>query len=262
MNALYVCADGTLVDPLGGLEDLRARRFVFIDDAGQRIREDYLRILRFFRFNAWYGDPNAGLDPEALAAISENAEGIRTLSKERIGAEIRKLLTAPDPAPAVAAMRQSGVLTEVIVGADDKALAPLVHFEEQINTSPDAIRRLAILGGQAADTTLRLSKKEAAKLVGLKNAISDMTPLGELAYRKDSEFATSVALLRSAIFEQPLPVGFDDEIARGVAAKFPVSSADLIDKFQGPELGAKLSALEDRWVRSGFTLDRDALLNE
>ena len=110
INALYALADGTLVDPLGGLPDLKARRVRFIEDAEARIREDYLRALRFFRFHAYYGDPAAGMDPEALAAIAANLDGLDTLSRERVGAELLNLLAAPDPAPAVAAMAQTGAL--------------------------------------------------------------------------------------------------------------------------------------------------------
>ncbi|MEZ5798622.1 MAG: CCA tRNA nucleotidyltransferase, partial [Paracoccaceae bacterium] len=129
MNALYARADGTLIDPLNGLPDLLARRVRFVGDAETRIREDYLRILRFFRFHAWYGDPDQGLDAEGLAASAAFSAGIETLSGERLAAEMAKLLTAPDPAPAVAAMAQGGVLGRVLPGADHRSLAPLVHFE-------------------------------------------------------------------------------------------------------------------------------------
>ena len=103
MNALYARADGTVIDPLGGLPDLLAHRVRFVGNAPARIREDYLRILRFFRFHAHYGDPEGGLDPEGLAACAELAGGLSGLSAERVSAELAKLLSAPDPAPSVAA---------------------------------------------------------------------------------------------------------------------------------------------------------------
>jgi len=170
MNALYARADGTVIDPLGSLPDLSARRVRFIDDPAQRIAEDYLRILRFFRFHAWYGDADAGMDAEALAAIAAHLEGLAHLSRERVGAEIRKLLAAPDPAPSVAAMRAAGVLGVVLPGADDTALAPLVHLEGQAGIAPDAIRRLASLGGQDVVDRLRLSKADARHLQVLRAA--------------------------------------------------------------------------------------------
>jgi len=260
MNALYVTPDGTIVDPLGGLADLKARRFVFIDDADMRIREDYLRILRYFRFNAWYGDPNAGLDPEALSAIAVNSDGIESLSKERVGAEMLKLLSASEPAPAMAAMRQTGVLTQVLMGADERALAPLVHFENELCLAPDPIRRLAVLGGENADTALRLSKKQAGALTLLREGIASMTPARELAYRHGADAALSIQVLRSALLEQPLPTHLKADVALGAAAEFPVTASDLMEKFQGKALGEKLSELETRWIKSDFTLDRAALL--
>ena len=114
MNALYADASGQIYDPLGGLPDLLARRVRFVGDAAARIKEDYLRILRFFRFHAWYGDPGRGIDAEALAACAEHANGISRLSCERVGHEMRKLLAAPDPAPSVAAMHSAGILQQVL----------------------------------------------------------------------------------------------------------------------------------------------------
>ena len=99
MNALYADPSGQVIDPLGGLADLQARHVRFIENADQRIREDYLRILRFFRFHAWYGDAARGLDADGLAAVAANTDGLDSLSRERVWAELRKLLAAPDPAP-------------------------------------------------------------------------------------------------------------------------------------------------------------------
>ncbi len=124
MNALYADRQGEVIDPLDGLPDLLARRIRFVGDAETRIREDYLRILRFFRFHAAYGDPEGGLDPEGLAACAALSAGLGTISRERITAELKKLLSARDPAPTVAAMAQSGVLLHVLPGADPRALAP------------------------------------------------------------------------------------------------------------------------------------------
>ena len=146
MNALYCRPDGALVDPLGGLADLRAGRVRFVGDPAARIAEDYLRILRFFRIHAWYGDPAGGLDPEGLAACAALQEGLARLSRERVGAEMTKLLAAADPAPAVAAMAAAGILGRVLPGADARALAPLVHAEAAAGAAPRWQRRAAALG--------------------------------------------------------------------------------------------------------------------
>ncbi|MEO0762949.1 MAG: CCA tRNA nucleotidyltransferase, partial [Pseudomonadota bacterium] len=150
INALYATADGRVIDPLGGLPDLDARRLRFIGDPAERIREDYLRILRFFRFTAWLDTD--GIDAEGLAAAAAHAEGIERLARERVGHEMRRLLAAPDPAPAVAAMAACGVLMRCLPGAEPAGLAPLVHLEAAAGRAPDWRLRLAALGApDAAD---------------------------------------------------------------------------------------------------------------
>lgn len=258
MNALYADVEGNVIDPLGGLPDLRMRRVRFIDDATARIREDYLRTLRFFRFHAWYGDDAEGPDPEALAAISENLDGLETLSKERVGTELLKLLAAPDPAPAVATMEQCGVLARFLPGADATSLPVLVHLEAEI--SPDPIRRLAALGGQDVADVLRLSRKNAKRLRVLRDGMGGMMSSGELAYRHGAEVAIDIVLLRAAQMAQPLEADFMNDIDKGAYALFPISPTDLMPEYSGPALGAKLNELETRWIASGFTLTREELL--
>ncbi|MBD3679761.1 MAG: CCA tRNA nucleotidyltransferase [Rhodobacteraceae bacterium] len=260
MNALYARADGEVVDPLGGMPDLDARRVRFIDDPGERIREDFLRILRFFRFHAHYGDPEGGLDPEGLAACAAHLEGIDTLSRERIGAELLKLLAAPDPGPSVAAMERAGVLARVLPGASITVLLPLVHLEGQVQAPIDPVRRLAALGGEDVKERLRLSKDRARRVVLLREAAAGIAGAAELGYRHGETDGRDAILLRAAMMGTPLPEELDAELALGAAAEFPVSAKDLMPAYEGPALGEKLKALEAAWIASGFTLDRDTLL--
>ncbi|WP_444453764.1 CCA tRNA nucleotidyltransferase [Rhodobacter capsulatus] len=259
MNALYATADGTVLDPLGeGLADLAARRLRFVGDPAQRITEDYLRILRFFRFTAWYGDPEQGMDAEGLAACAAFSAGIETLSRERIGHEMRKLLAAPDPAPAVCAMQASGVLLQVLPGAEAQFLAPLVHLEAAL--PPDPIRRLAVLGGADVAAQLRLSKAEARQLERLREAFGDPGSDAELGYRYGAEIARDALLIRGASLGQAIPEFSLNRVAFGAAQRFPVTASDLMPGLAGPALGAKLKELECRWIASGFSLSREALL--
>ncbi|NVK16523.1 MAG: CCA tRNA nucleotidyltransferase [Rhodobacteraceae bacterium] len=258
MNAIYARPDGEVLDPLDGLADLTRRRVRFIGKAENRIREDYLRSLRYFRFHAWFGDQVQGLDADALAAIAANLDGLAALSRERVGAEFLKLLAAPDPAPAVAAMRQAGVLASVISGADDRALAPLIHLEA--GRMPSGIRRLAALGGEDLQTALRLSKSEASHLSAIREAATSTAGASELGYRMGEEKALDALLLRAALLEQPLSADFETEIALGANAIFPVKARDLLPDFKGPELGAALRGLEADWIASGFRLCREQLL--
>ncbi|OED49504.1 poly(A) polymerase [Rhodobacteraceae bacterium (ex Bugula neritina AB1)] len=259
MNAIYARPDGEVVDPLGGMADLQARRVRFIGLAQNRIREDYLRSLRYFRFHAWYGDHTEGFDAEALAAIAANLDGLTTLSKERIGAELLKLLAAPDPAPSIAAMRQSGALIKVLPGADDRALAPLIHLEGDRAASP--IRRLAALGGERVQEALRLSKAQAVQLAAIREAAEGTDGAVKLGYKLGARQAMDALLLRAALLEQPVVPHSENEIARGAAAVFPVKSRDLLPGFKGPALGAALKKLETDWIASDFTLTREELLD-
>lgn len=260
INAIYARADGSLVDPLNGLADIATRQIRFIDDATARIGEDYLRILRFFRFHAWFGDPDGGLDPDALAACAQQADGLDRLSKERIGAEMRKLLAAADPAPALAAMAMTGILARLLPGASASPLAVLVHLEQAAGLAPDWPRRLAALGGEAVADNLRLSRSQARAVDLLRRALADNSDIADFAYRHGEIPARDLALVRAALVGAEIPEGLFANIARASRQVFPVRPADLMPGLSGPALGARLAELEDRWIASGFTLDRAALL--
>ena len=258
MNALYADLSGEVIDPLGALPDLRARRLRFVGEPAQRIREDYLRILRFFRFSATYGDPVLGMDAEGLAACAELADGIDGLSRERIGAEMRKLLSACDPAPALASMAASGVLPHVLSGADPRYVAPLVHLEAGAPLHWQ--RRLVVLGGQDWDNALRLSRSEQGLMARLRDQIGNTLSPAALGWRLGPEAGADVVLARAAVLESSLPAHWQEDVERGAASHFPVTAADLMPALAGPALGAKLAELESRWLASDLRLNRDDLL--
>jgi len=258
MNALYARVDGSVLDPLAGLGDLIARRVRFVGEAEARIREDYLRILRFFRFYAVYGDPMAGIDAEGLAACAANAEGIDDLSRERIGAEMRKLLAARDPAPAIAAMVQAGILAQILPGSDAKALAILIHLEGDV--PPRWQRRLALLGGADPGGDLRLSKAETGSVTAVRDEMASPLTPAALAWKLGAEDACDAVLCRAALFETLPSPGWQAEIARGAAAVFPVSAADLMPGVQGAALGKKLREIQARWLASDLVLRKSDLL--
>ena len=259
MNALYARADGQVLDPLGsGLADLAARHVRFVGHPEDRIREDYLRILRFFRFTAWYGDPAEGPDPDGLAACAEHALGTEGLSRERLGGELKKMLSAPDPAPAVGAMQATGVLGHVLPGAEARALAPLVHLEGAM--PPDPIRRLAVLGGEDVAERLRLSRAEARRLELLRIALDEGVP-EVLGYRLGADEGANAVLIRAALIGTEPRAGWQAAVARGAAAQFPVAAADLMPALSGAALGARLKQLEEAWIASGFRATRDELLS-
>ena len=259
MNALYAKADGTVLDPTGeGLADLAARRLRFIGNPHDRITEDYLRILRFFRFHAWYADPNAGIDAEGLAACAALADGLGQLSRERVGAEIKKLLSAPNPAAAVAAMAQTGILARTLPGAMARMLPILISFED---APPDPIRRLAALGPVEVAAGLRLSKADIARLTILRDGMSSTTSPDALAYLHGADIAWDIAVLRASQFETQVDPTVRALIARGASAVFPIKPADLMRRLSGAALGQALRTLEARWIASSFTLSRAELLS-
>ena len=258
MNALYADRHGQVIDPLDGLPDLLARRVRFVGDPETRIREDYLRILRFFRFHACYGDPEGGLDPESLAACAAFSAGLETISKERITAELRKLLSARDPAPAVAAMAQSGVLLHILPGADPRALAPLVHLDA--GEPRRWLRRLSVLGGDTEG--LRLSKVEARDLATLRVALGVIETPAASGWQLGEALATDAILARAASLGRLPPADWQTDVRRGADARFPVTAADLMPAFQGEALGARLRDLQSRWLASDLSLSREDLLKE
>ncbi len=280
MNALYCDIAGTVLDPLGGVDDLKAGRVRFVGRPEDRIREDYLRILRFFRFFAWYGKGRP--DPEALKACAKLKSGLATLSAERVWAELKRLLAAPDPARALLWMRTTEVLQKVLPeswGID--AIHRLVEAERAEAWEPDPLLRLeAVLPPHRARidalaTRLRLSRAEASRL----HAWADTAEPDPGA--TEPQFAQ--ALYRSGVpgvrdrVRHALARELDKEnleaadALRRLAAfadewqppVFPVTGNDLIavGVAPGPDVGKRLREIEARWVESGFSLSRETLLD-
>lgn len=286
VNALYVRANGDVIDDVGGLADIETRVFRFIGDAEQRISEDYLRILRLFRFFAWYGSGRP--DAAALRASAKLKTHLQELSAERVWSELKKLLCAPDPARALLWMRQSGVLTQILPESEKWGIDnihALIKTERDLGWKPDAILRLqAIVPPDAARMAelgkrLRLSNVEKARLEqwamadvpkaelsdtglikliysGSRQAVIDRLKLALVGARVSAEADTN-AMMRSAQFDHLLEVASNADIP-----VFPISGADLLKLGfeKGPALGQKLKVLEAQWLTSGFTLKKDALL--
>ncbi|MCU0909317.1 MAG: CCA tRNA nucleotidyltransferase [Rhodobacteraceae bacterium] len=255
MNALYADAHGEVTDPTGGLADLSAGRVRFVGDPAARIAEDYLRVLRFFRFHAWYGrgDP----DPLALAACAGGVPGLAALSAERVRTEVLKLLAAPDPRGALSAMARAGVLTAILPGTATATLTILIGLEQGL--LPDPILRLAALGGPDPSARLKLSRAETRRLAKLTDAASGPMPDHELGYRLGATDARAAALLRAA---QGGPAPDVPAITDGAAARFPVRAADLMPGLTGEALGTRLSALESAWIAARFAPTKSELLSD
>jgi poly(A) polymerase len=256
MNALYADLDGAVLDPLGGMTDLMARKVRFIGEPQDRIREDYLRILRFFRFHAVYGDDDAGLDADALAGCAVSLDGLDGLSKERVGAEIIKLVSARDPSTAIGAMEATGVLQSILPGASGRSLYPYVSQEFHI----DPMARLAALGGEDVGALLKLSKKQSVRLAKFKNEMGSGDSVDAIAFKEGAETALCIAALRAAVFEQPLRPDVRAQILAASKQVFPVKAQDLMPDYSGAALGAALKMLQHAWLESGFALTKAKLM--
>ncbi|WP_417250120.1 CCA tRNA nucleotidyltransferase [Celeribacter sp.] len=256
MNALYCDSNGEVIDPVGGLPDLVARRVLFIGKPEERIAEDYLRVLRFFRFHAWYGDDAKGLDAEGLAACAAAVGSLGTLSRERVGAEIMKLLSASAPETALGAMEQSGVLTALLSGAGTKTLFTLSALDAPV----DPLTRLAALCDGDAVSTLRLPKRVEAEVARRRDHIGSEATLDEIAYRHGAETAIAVGYLRAATFETHPAPNMVETLSAAAAQVFPLKAADLMHLASGPALGKALRDAEDHWIKHGFTPDKEALV--
>ena len=258
MNALYADAVGNLIDPLGGLEDAKSHNLRFIGDPGGRIAEDYLRILRFFRFWAWYGDPHQGIDPEGLAACAQLQSGLDVISKERIGSEFLKLLAAPNPAPALAAMEATGILAYILPGASARDMALLEEAEQGLE--PDALRRLALLGGDALQENLRLGNAAARQVEQLRHHGQNSDMALAHGFALGAERGWSSWLLRSVWLEQ-IPSAEDRlAVSAGAIEVCPVRAVDLKGLFEGLALGAALRQVETAWLASHMQLKKPELI--
>ncbi|MCB1476142.1 MAG: CCA tRNA nucleotidyltransferase [Rhodobiaceae bacterium] len=280
INALYVDASGRLHDPVGGLADIDRRAVRFIGDAEQRIREDYLRILRFFRFHARYGKGRP--DATGLKAASKLKAGIARLSAERVWKELKLLFAAPEPVIAVRWMRVSGIMDAALPeqsrwGID--FLEPLIVAERIFGWQPDAMLRLMSIVPPRADVVggladrLKLSNDERERLRGFALAHdaamqADAETIDRALYRYGaSGIADNLRLLSAKRHYE------DESEAHRLShlvehaevwrrPVLPVAGRDLLQKGlkPGPAVGEALSRLEKAWLESGFRLTREELL--
>jgi len=257
INAMSMTSDGTLFDHFGGLADLQAGRVCFVGVAAERIAEDYLRVLRFFRFHARYasGPP----DTEALAAIRAAVPGLARLSAERVWSELKRILTGPDPAGTVALMRSTGVLAAVLPESGDGAQLRAIVAA---GAPEDPALRLAALiegDGTHAASRLKLSGAEATRLVALRAATCPPDSADD-------------DTLRRALADTPKPVligtawlaGRTDALRARVLAMpapvFPLAGRDLVARgvAPGPAMGDALRILRAWWLAGGCRADAAA----
>ena len=279
INALSCNRDGHIFDYAEGLADIEARKVRFIGDAQQRVREDYLRILRFFRFHAAYGE--GALDGQAFHAAVLEREGMHNLSRERIRAELLKLLTARNSAPTIAIMCGAGLLLPVLAGVAIPArLARVIEIEHARDAKTDPVLRLIALGvlvredAERLREELRLSNAEAQRALGAARALETlhgcMAPpepkaLRPLLYQHGPQATRDALTLAQA---EAGVAAQDEDWAKAAAfaattpkPQLPFSGADLLARGVGPGrgMGEALKAVERLWIAADFPSDAATL---
>lgn len=275
MNALSASRDGVVYDYVGGLADLDARRVRFIGDPGRRIAEDYLRILRFFRFHAAYG--HGAADPAGLLACIVGRAGLAHLSRERVRMELMKLLVTPAAAPTLSVMADAGLLLLVFAGVPQvKHVAAMTLAEEACGLVADPLRRLAALAVLISEDAerlwqrLRLTNAEHERLLSMAEGWwriaphADDTGARALLYRLGPRHFTDRVLLAWARSGAGADQAWTDLAMlpqQWTAPEFPLRAADLMARGvpKGPALGAALRVAEDAWIMAGFPMDTPAL---
>ncbi|MGO1079057.1 CCA tRNA nucleotidyltransferase [Inquilinus sp. CA228] len=265
MNALSADPEGVVHDYFGGAADALAGRVRFVGDPAQRIAEDALRILRFFRFHAHYGQGE--LDPAALAACAAASGGLDRLSGERVRAELLKLLAAPDPVPVWRAMVEAGIARHVI--GEDGDIARLQGLVQVAPGSDPLLRLAALLRGDAAAVAarLKLSNDERDRLVGLQDSVPDKAPdevgVRLLLYRHGR--AGGRDRLRLAWAAAPKRWSFKRALAaleKEHVPALPVRGRDVVALgLSGPAVGRALAEIERWWIAQGLRPGRDESLD-
>ena len=276
LNALYCGADGEVFDPLAGYADLAARRVRFIGDAAERIREDYLRILRFFRLTAAYG--RGPPDAKGLAACVRERAGLGILSAERICQELLRLLAAPRGPELAITMQDYGLLPQVLgLAPRPTLLTRLAVLEDALSLDPDAVLRLAALAVEVPEDAdrlrdrLRLSNNEAEKLVRASMQAPAIGPSAPESAAKAYLYAHGAAAYRERVLlawarsgDVPASQVWRERLAlpqRWQTPNFPIGGADImaLGVPTGPRIGELLRALEAWWIANDFTADEAAL---
>ncbi len=276
MNAIYCDVGGKLYDPVGGLDDLVARKVRFIGEPEARIAEDYLRVLRFFRFFAQYG--RGGIDAAGLAAVRKNRAGLRKLSAERIRAELIKLLAAPRALEAARLMSEAGIFTGVDLGrALPDSLTRLGAIETALGLEADPLRRIwALLGGGSSPDSRAESLAGRLRLTSAERARLQMMAVPRRLYPTLSPGARRAALYalghqdyRDHVLLNWTASGDDAgdenwkilfELSEGWSPPdFPVKGKDVVALGvpKGPQVGAILRDLERWWISAGFPEERE-----
>ena len=261
INALYCDGYGKIIDPLNALDDLNNRVIKFIGDPNKRIAEDHLRILRFFRFQAIYGNKMLKIDLHALEACREHKAKLGTLSRERITSELHKLLLSDDPIRTMTKMIDTGVLNELIKNCKISSFISYIEAEKKYKIKINWLGRLLSLHGTNIEEVLAFSRQELKMIKYTKRAIKKNVPIFEFSYYNGMEYGIIYLLLQHGSKKTALSKILINKVSAIMTKKFPVTAKDLMPRLKGKKLGDELKRLEIQWIKSDFTLNKNQLLS-
>ena len=262
INALYCNHVGEVIDPLNGLDDIKKQKIKFIGNPNERIKEDNLRILRFFRFQAIYGNKNLEIDSIALEACHNHKSKLAALSKERITSELRKILSAPNPLEVIIKMNETGVLNELFQNVSIDSLEAYLKTEEKFKININWLGRLLSLQVTQEEESLKLTRCEFKFLKQTKSAIENQIHVLEFSYYNGVENGKIYSILQNFRHNIILSKNLLNQINSLATKKFPITAKDLMPEIRGKKLGEALRSLEDQWIKSNFTLSKKDLLAE
>lgn len=261
INALYCDSNGKIIDPLNVLKDLNNRIIKFIGDPNKRIAEDYLRILRFFRFQAIYGNELLEINLPALNACREHKSQLATLSKERTTSELRKLFSSNNPTRTIIKMIDTGILNQLFESCSVNSFVSYIKAEKKYKIKINWIGRLLSLQGSNIEEVLTLTRRELKMIKYTKKAIKQNMPIFEFSYYNGMEYGIMYLLLQHGMKKTILNKISINKVSSIVTRKFPVTAKDLMPKLKGKKLGDELKKLESQWIKSDFTLNKNQLLS-
>ena len=266
INSIYMKISGEIVDPLNSMEDLLARKVKFIGNADERIKEDKLRILRFFRFLAEFDKSIEDIDSITLKALKKYKKDLKLISKERLRMELERIISVYTPQKMFSIMIRLGILDDIFPSIKIDGLRQLLKAEKKYHiTAPPLVRLLSLNSaiGDKWSKYVALSKKEKRFLEDISQSLEIYSELMVVAYKFGPNVAESWLLNLGNKVSKVKPNEVKKIIENGCKVLFPIKGEDLLEEFEeGPEIGNTLINLEKLWVNSGFKMSKKDLLSK
>ena len=264
INSLYLTKDGKIIDPLNSIEDVEKRKIKFIGNSDLRIKEDYLRILRFFRFSALYSNENYNFDKDALKACFENRTGLLTISKERIFEEFKKIILSPDPAKVLQQMHKFQILQIILNNYDLSNLSVLVKNEKKFFKKENFYLRFLFLNFKnifKIESYFPLTKHHKKVIIMFRKFLQKKISFEEIGYRYGARFGLIFLIVQESIIGKVVKKDDYYKVIYGSKQIFPIRGEDLLkNNIKLDHVRKKMNSLEEIWINSKYSFSKEDLL--